>query len=64
MVDDGEDYIAVDELEFDLNQLRKARPDSAPENLDADRLVDSEWEAVTSESRSSPVNEIVSEYLP
>ena len=64
MVDDGEDYIAVDELEFDLNQLRKARPDSAPENLDADRLVDSEWEAVTSESRSLPVNEIVSEYLP
>ena len=64
MVDDGEDYIAVDELEVDLNQLRKARPDSAPENLDADRLVDSEWEAVTSESRSLPVNEIVSEYLP
>ena len=40
MVDDGEDDSAVDELEFDLNQLREARPDLAPENLDADGLVD------------------------
>ena len=39
-VDDGEDDSAVDELEFDLNQLREARPDLAPENLDADELVD------------------------
>ena len=30
MVDDGEDESAVDELEFDLNQLREARPDLAP----------------------------------
>ena len=31
MVDDAEDNSAVDELDFDLNQLRKARPDLAPE---------------------------------
>ena len=36
MVDDGEEDSARDELEFDLNQIRKARPDLAPENLDAD----------------------------
>ena len=29
-VNDGEDNSAVDELEFDLNQLREARPDLAP----------------------------------
>ena len=40
MVDDGENDSAVDELEFDLNQLREARPDLAPEKLDADGLVD------------------------
>ena len=40
MVDDGEDGSAADELEFDLNQLCKARPDLAPEKLDADGLVD------------------------
>ena len=34
MVDDGEDDSAVDELEFDLNQLREARSNLAPENLD------------------------------
>ena len=37
---DGEDDNAVEELEFDLNQLRETRPDLAPENLDADALVD------------------------
>ena len=40
MVDDGEDESAVDELEYDLNRLREARPDLAPENLDVDGLVD------------------------
>ena len=40
MLDNGEDDIAVDELEFDLNQLREASPDLALENLDAHRLVD------------------------
>ena len=29
---------AVDELEFDLNQLQKARPELTPENVDADGL--------------------------
>ena len=29
MVDDGEDGSAVDELEFDLNQRRKASPNLA-----------------------------------
>ena len=38
MVDDGEDGSAVDELGFDLNQLPEARPDLAPEKLDADGL--------------------------
>ena len=38
--DDGEDDSALYELEFDLNQLRKVRPDLAPENLDVDGLVD------------------------
>ena len=38
--DDGEDDSAADELKFDLNQLREARPDLAPENLDADEVVD------------------------
>ena len=33
MVDDGEYNSAVDKLEFDLNRLREARPDLAPENL-------------------------------
>ena len=37
---DGEDDSAADELEFDLNQLCEARPDLAPENLDADGVVD------------------------
>ena len=42
MVDDedGEDDNAVEELEFDLNQLRETRPGVAPENLDAGGLVD------------------------
>ena len=51
MVDDGEDDSAVDELEFDMNQLRKARSDLAPENLDADWLVDFDREVATNESR-------------
>ena len=51
MVDDGEDDSAVDELEFDLNQLRKARPDLAPENLDVDGLVNFDREVATNESR-------------
>ena len=40
MVDDGDDDSAVDKLECDLNQLCEARPDVAPEYLDADGLVD------------------------
>ena len=64
MVDDGEDGSAVDELEFDLNQLREARPDLAPENLDADGLNDFDREVANNKSRPLPVNEIVNEYLP
>ena len=64
MVDDGEDDSAVDELEFDLNQHHEARPDLAPENLDADDLVDFDREVVTNESRPLFVDEIVNEYLP
>ena len=65
MVDDGEDDNAVVELEFDLNQLREARPDLAPENLDADGLcVYFDGELATNESRSLSVDEIVNQYLP
>ena len=64
MVDDGEDGSAVDELEFDLNQLREARPDLAPENLDADGLVDFDREVATIEYQPLFVDEIINEYLP
>ena len=64
MVDDGENYIAVDELEFKLNQLREAKPDLAPENLDVDGLVDFDREVVTNESRSLSFNKAVNKYLP
>ena len=64
MVDDGKDDSAVDKLEFDLNQLRKARPDLAPENLDADGLADFDREVATNASRPLSVDEIVQEYLP
>ena len=49
MVDDGDDGIAADKLEFDLNQLCEARPDSGPENIDADGLVDFDREVATNE---------------
>ena len=52
LVDDGEDGSAVDESEFDLNQLREGRPDLAPENLDdADGLSDFDREVATNEFR-------------
>ena len=47
MVDDGENSSTVDELEFEVNQFRKARPALAPENLDADGIVDFDREVVT-----------------
>ena len=62
-VNDGEDNSAVDELEFDLNQLREARSDLAPENLDAYGLVDFDKEVATNESRLLSVDEIVNKYL-
>ena len=64
MVDDGDDSKVVDELECDLNQLCKARSDLAPENLDADELVDFDREVVTNESRPLSAEEIVNENLP
>ena len=62
--DDGEDDSALYELEFDLNQLRKVRPDLAPENLDVDGLVDLNIQVATSEYRPLSVDEIANEYLP
>ena len=62
-VDDGDDGIAADKLEFDLNQLREARPDSAPENIDADGLVDFDREVATNEFQPLFVDEIVNKYL-
>ena len=53
MVDDGEDDSAVDELEFDLNQFHEARPDLAPENLDADGLIDFDREIATNKSQTN-----------
>ena len=64
MVDNGEDGSAVDELEFHLNQLCKARPDLAPENLDPDGLTDFDWEIATNESLPLSVDKIAKEYLP
>ena len=63
MVDDGEDDSAVGKLDFDLNQLCEARPDLAPENLDADGLVDFDREIATNNSRPLCVNEIVNKHL-
>ena len=51
MADDDKDDSAVEELEFDLNELRKVRPDLTPENLDADGLVDFDREVATNISR-------------
>ena len=59
MVDDGDDDSAVDKLECDLNQLCKASPDLAPENLDADGLVDFDREVATNKSLPLPVDGIV-----
>ena len=49
ILDEGQDDSAVEELQLDLNQLREARPDLAPENLDADGLVDFDREGTTNE---------------
>ena len=59
MVDDGDDDSAVDKLECDLNQLCKASPGLAPENLDADGLVDFDREVATNKSLPLPVDGIV-----
>ena len=64
MADDDKDDSAVDELEFDLNELRKARPDLAPENLDADGLVDFDREVAANISQPLSVDEIINEYFP
>ena len=64
MVDESEDDSTVDELEFDPNQLREARPDLGPENLYADGLTDFDREATTNKSRPLFVDEIVNEYTP
>ena len=54
---------AVEELEFDLNQLCETRSYMAPENLDADGIVDFD-DMATNEFRPLSVDEIVNEYLP
>lgn len=59
---DGEENEAIDELQFDLDQLRKVRPDMAPEDLDADSLVDFDIQVTSNESRPLSVAEIVSDY--
>ena len=64
MVDDGKDDSAVDQLEFDLNQIREARSELTPENLDTGWLVDFDREVATNKSRTLSVDEIVNEYFP
>ena len=64
MIDDGEDDSAVDDLECDVNRLREARPDLAPENLDANGLVDFDRGVATKESRPLSLAKIVNENLP
>ena len=71
MVDDAEDDRAaeeeddaVEELQFDLDRLRKTRPDLASEDLNADTLIDFDIEVVTYESQPLSIDEIVNEYLP
>ena len=64
ILDDAEDDGAVYDIEFDLNKLRKAKPDLAPKNLDADCLVDFDWEVATNESRPLSVDEIINECFP
>ena len=54
-----EDNSVVEELEFDLNRLRKARSDLAPEKLNADGLVDFDRDVATNESRPLSIDEIV-----
>ena len=57
-------HFIVNELEFDLNQLREARPDLAPENLDTDGLVHFYRKVSANESRPLSVDEIVNVYHP
>ena len=54
-----EDNSVVEELEFDLNRLRKARSDLPPEKLNADGLVDFDRDVATNESRPLSIDEIV-----
>ena len=63
IMDNDMDDSAVEELKFDLNQLRNTRPDLAPKNLDADGLVDFDRDVATKESRPLSVDEIVKDYL-
>lgn len=53
----------VEELQFDLNQLRETRPDLVPEDLDADTLIDFDRKVVTNESQPLSVDQIVNEYV-
>ena len=64
LVDDGEDDSAADQLKFHLNQLREARRDLAPENLDTDWLVHFDREVATNESRPLSADKTVNEQLP
>ena len=44
---DGEQDDALSELEFNFNQLCAVSPEFAPENLDADGLIDFDAEVAT-----------------
>ena len=59
MVDDGDDDSAADKLECDLNQLCKARPDLAPENLRCRWARCFDREVATNKSLPLPVDGIV-----
>ena len=55
----GENNSVVEALEFDLNQLRKTRPNLALENINADGLVNFDRDVATNESRPLSIDEIV-----
>ena len=59
---ESEDNV-VEELVMDLDRLRETRPDLAPEDLNADTLVDFDIEVLTYQSQPLSVDEIVDEYM-
>lgn len=60
--DENEETNVVDDLNQDLDRLRKIRPDIAPDDLDVESFIDIDFNVVTNESRPLSVKEIVDTY--